>query len=118
MTDSSIDIEFTKVIRSIADLRQQNRASAIDSTYLFNELLQNFSLQEFRDYVDLQFGLKISTHRGRKNEYVDIERQKLKAYEKRFFSRFAFMDFLRIGFDLNNEHQPIQLWARLGNRFV
>lgn len=91
---SQNDREFSEVVAAIANRRKTNRSTAITVTKLFQPMTERLSLAELRNYVSSRYSLRREEAQGEKYEWVDLEKNDLKAYSKEFF----YLDSVRIIF--------------------
>ncbi len=82
---SQNDREFSEVVAAIANRRKTNRSTAITVTKLFQPMTERLSLAELRNYVSSRYSLRREEAQGEKYEWVDLEKNDLKAYLKEFF---------------------------------
>jgi len=88
------DREFSEIIAAIGNRRKTNRSTAITVTELFQPMTERLSPTELRNYVSSRYSLRREKVLGEKIEWVDLEKNDLKAYSKEFF----YLDSVRIVF--------------------
>lgn len=110
---AQLDAEFVEAIRRIASLRETNRSTAINVTYLFKQITDTHRLSDLRDFLSQRYTLTREREGiGRNIEYAYVNADALRAFD----SRFLRLDRLDLLFRYSeNWKEIVEFKAGLGN---
>jgi len=103
--------DFMETMKSIANIRKENRSTAILVTNKFAYIIDTYSIYLLFEYVDELFHMTRVRDAGGEFYFVKIDTSQLKSYNRRFF----WEDYISITFKVTPDDDILSLNVVLGN---